>query len=87
VGHELVETREVEAGQRHRIAPDCSRRHLAEEPRERADEFDSGPEFLEVVGGWRGTLFPASIAERAAAARQPVRVVQDVRLRLLRALG
>ena len=48
------------------------------------DEFDSGPEFLEVVGGWQGTRIPASVAERAAAARPPVRVIQDVRLRLLR---
>jgi hypothetical protein len=52
-----------------------------------ADEFDSGPEFLEVVGGWQGTRIPASVAERVAAARPPVRVIQDVRLRLLRALG
>ena len=52
-----------------------------------ADEFDSGPEFLEVVGGWQGTRIPASVAERAAAARPPIRVIQDVRLRLLRALG
>ena len=51
-----------------------------------ADEFDSGAEFLEVVGGWRGTQIPASVAEHAAAASPPVRVIQDVRLRLLRAL-
>ena len=51
-----------------------------------ADEFDSGPEFLEVVGGWRGTRIPALVAERVAAASPPVRVIQDVRLRLLRAL-
>jgi hypothetical protein len=52
-----------------------------------ADEFDSGPEFLEVIGDWRGTRVPASVAERAVAARPPIRVIQDVRLRLLRALG
>jgi hypothetical protein len=52
-----------------------------------ADEFDSGPEFLDVVGGWRGTLIPASLAERAASARPPVRVIQDVRLRTFRVLG
>ena len=52
-----------------------------------ADEFDSGPEFLEVVGDWRGTRIPTSVAERAAAARPPIRVIQNVRLRLLRALG
>ena len=49
-----------------------------------ADEFDSGAEFLEVVGGWRGTRIPASVAERVAVARPPVRVIQDVRLRVLR---
>ena len=37
-----------------------------------ADEFDSGPEFLEVVDGWQGTRIPASVAERAAAARPPI---------------
>ena len=52
-----------------------------------ADEFDSGAEFLEVVGGWRGTGIPASVAERAAVARPPVRVIQDVRLRVLRAVS
>jgi hypothetical protein len=52
-----------------------------------ADQFDSGHEFLDVVGGWRGTRIPASVTERAAAARPPIRVIQDVRLRLLRALG
>jgi hypothetical protein len=51
-----------------------------------ADEFDSGAEFVEVVGAWRGTLIPAPLVKRAAAARPPVRVIQDVRLRLLRAL-
>jgi hypothetical protein len=51
-----------------------------------ADEFDSGAEFVDVVGGWRGTLIPAPLVERAAAARPPVRVIQDVRLRLLRVL-
>jgi hypothetical protein len=50
------------------------------------DEFDSGAEFVEVVGGWRGTLIPAPLVERATAAQPPVRVIQDVRLRLLRAL-
>jgi len=52
-----------------------------------ADEFDSGPEFLEVVGGWRGTRIPVRVAERTAAAHPPVRVIQDVRVRLLRALA
>jgi hypothetical protein len=52
-----------------------------------ADEFDSGPEFVEVVGAWRGTRIPASLVERAAGASSPIRVLQDVRIRLLRARG
>jgi len=50
------------------------------------DEFDSGAEFIEVVGAWRGTQIPPSVAARAAVARPPVRVRQEVRLRILRAL-
>ena len=50
------------------------------------DEFDSGNEFVEIVGGWQGTRIPPALAERARAASPPVRVHQDVRLRLLRAL-
>jgi hypothetical protein len=51
-----------------------------------ADEFDSGDEFVEIVGAWRGTRIPPALAERARAASPPVRVHQDVRIRLLRAL-
>ena len=50
------------------------------------DEFDSGAEFIEVVGAWRGTRIPPPVAARATAARAPVRVPQEVRLRILRAL-
>jgi hypothetical protein len=50
------------------------------------DEFGSGDEFVEIVGGWRGTRIPPALAERARAASPPIRVHQDVRLRLLRAL-
>jgi hypothetical protein len=50
------------------------------------DEFDSGPEFIEVVGAWRGTRIPPSVAARARDARPPVRVLQEVKLRILRAL-
>jgi hypothetical protein len=51
------------------------------------DEFDAGAEFIEVVGAWRGTRIPPPVAARAAAARPPIRVTQEVRLRLLRALA
>jgi hypothetical protein len=50
------------------------------------DEFDSGAEFVEVVSGWQGTRIPSAVIDRANAARQPVRVPQEVRVRLLRAL-
>jgi hypothetical protein len=50
------------------------------------DQLDSGAEFIEVVGAWRGTRIPPEVIERAKGARSPIRVVQDVRLRLLRAL-
>jgi hypothetical protein len=49
-----------------------------------ADEFDSGSEFLDVVSGWAGTRIPAPLAERAGSERSRVRVLQDVRVRLLR---
>jgi hypothetical protein len=50
------------------------------------DEFDGGAEFIDVVGAWRGTRIPPPVAARATAARPPVRVSQEVRLRILRAL-
>jgi hypothetical protein len=50
------------------------------------DEFDSGAEFIEVVGAWRGTRIPQAVVARAEAADPPVRVPQEVRLRILRAL-
>jgi hypothetical protein len=50
------------------------------------DQFDSGAEFIEVVSAWRGTRIPRAVAARAEAAGPPVRVPQEVRLRVLRAL-
>ena len=51
-----------------------------------ADQFESGAEFIEVVGAWRGTRIPPDVIERANGARPPIRVAQEVRLRLIRAL-
>jgi len=48
------------------------------------DSFDSGPECLETVAGWRGTRVPASVATGLAAATSQVTVQQEVRFRLLR---
>jgi hypothetical protein len=50
------------------------------------DEFDRGDEFVDIVSGWQGTRIPPALAERAQAASPPLRVHQDVRLRLLRVL-
>jgi hypothetical protein len=49
-------------------------------------QLDSGAEFIEVIGAWRGTRSPLDVIERANGARPPMRVAQEVRLRLLRAL-
>jgi hypothetical protein len=51
-----------------------------------ADEFDSGGEFLDVVSGWAGTRIPVALAERADSESSQLRVLQDVRVRLLRRL-
>lgn len=48
------------------------------------DSFDSGPECLETVAGWRGTRVPACVATELAASTSQVTVDQEVRLRLLR---
>jgi len=52
-----------------------------------ADTFDNGVELVETVGGWRGTRISAALAKRVAAAAPPMRVFQEVRLRLLRRVG
>jgi hypothetical protein len=51
-----------------------------------ADEFDRGSEFLDVVSGWAGTRIPVALAERADSESSQLRVLQDVRVRLLRRL-
>ena len=48
------------------------------------DKYDSGPECLEIVSGWRGTRVPSEMTQRLAAATSTVTVEQQVRLRLLR---
>jgi hypothetical protein len=47
------------------------------------DTFDSGPECLETVSGWRGTRVPSRVARRLVATTAAVTVQQEVRLRLL----
>jgi hypothetical protein len=51
------------------------------------DTFESGRELVETVSGWQGTRISRTLAERVAAALPPVCVDQEVRLRLLRAIG
>jgi hypothetical protein len=48
------------------------------------DTFDSGAECIDNVSCWRGTHVPAAVTASIRAARPPVTVTQDVRLRLLR---
>jgi hypothetical protein len=50
------------------------------------DTFESGRELVETVSGWQGTRISRALAERVVAARPPVYVHQEVRLRLLRAI-
>jgi hypothetical protein len=48
------------------------------------DTYETGPECLETVRGWRGTHVPSGVAQRLAATTSAVTVQQEVRLRLLR---
>jgi hypothetical protein len=59
----------------------------AEESLVVADEFDERAEFADVVAAWEGTRIPATLAARVGSADPPVRVLQEVRLRLLRRLS
>ncbi len=49
------------------------------------DTWETGPELVETVSGWQGTRISRALGYRVAAARPPVCVHQEVRLRLLRA--
>jgi hypothetical protein len=48
------------------------------------DTADDGRAFVETVMGWQGTTVPDALARRMAEATPPIRVLQEVRLRLLR---
>jgi len=48
------------------------------------DEFDDGLEFVGEVSQWVGTRIPAALQRRAEQAHGPVRVHQQIRMRLLR---
>ena len=48
------------------------------------DAYDDGAAFVEITRGWQGTHLSHAFAERVGRERGPVRLHQDVRLRLLR---
>jgi hypothetical protein len=50
------------------------------------ESFDDAAEMLAVVRDWRGTHIPAALERRIAGQPGGIRVHQDIRLRLLRAL-
>jgi hypothetical protein len=50
------------------------------------DAYDEGAEFVAEVREWAGTQIDGAFAERVAMERPPVRLHQEVRLRVLRAL-
>jgi hypothetical protein len=47
------------------------------------DVYDDGPEFVSETSQWAGTRVPHALARRAAAEAGPVRLHQDVRVRVL----
>ena len=49
------------------------------------DEYGDGQEFVDVTRGWQGTVVDDAFAERVGSERQPVRLDQTIRLRVLRA--
>jgi hypothetical protein len=49
------------------------------------DEFPDGADFVAVTRDWVGTRVDDALAERAEREQGPVRVHQDIRLRVLRA--
>ena len=48
------------------------------------DNYDNGPECLDIASGWRGTRVSLDVSQQLAAATSRVSVQQEVRLRLLR---
>jgi hypothetical protein len=48
-----------------------------------ADTWDNGAECVETVRGWQGTRISKALAKRVDAGRAPIRVYEEVRLRLL----
>lgn len=50
------------------------------------DEHDDGADFVAVVREWAGTRVDDALAERAGQEHGPVRLHQEVRLRVLRRL-
>jgi hypothetical protein len=51
------------------------------------DTYDNGPELVETVSGWAGTRISPRLSRAVVAARPPLLVRQEVRLRLFRTIG
>jgi hypothetical protein len=51
------------------------------------DQFDTGKELVEEASGWAGTRINPLLAKRIAQKQQPVRIHQEVRLRVFLAHG
>lgn len=49
------------------------------------DAYANGAELVDEVRGWAGTRIDAAVAERVVIEQRPVRLHQDVRVRVLRA--
>jgi hypothetical protein len=50
------------------------------------DEYDDGPEFVAETREWQGTHIDAGFAHQLAREQRPVRLHQEIRLRVLRTL-
>jgi hypothetical protein len=51
-----------------------------------ADAYDDGPDLISDVQNWQGTRIPPTLARTLRGVSTPVRVDQEIRLRLYRAL-
>jgi hypothetical protein len=49
-----------------------------------ADEYDNGEDCLSYVRNWMGTRIDRDVERRVAAERGPIRLSQEIRLRVLR---
>jgi hypothetical protein len=48
------------------------------------DTYDNGPQLVETVSDWQGTRISRGLTARVTAAKPPLALTQEIRLRLLR---